>query len=147
VAHLERSAKKDEQAVVYIEQANSRDDLAVALWGSVAGRSLPAGRCLHELCFRLRIGKRKDEAPLSLGMDRRKRVSSARLLDNCGRYRWRRDLPRYLGYLDSQERAEDADPAASANAREWDVIRMGLPRSTSRLISGPLPARPRVAHL
>jgi hypothetical protein len=42
---------------------------------------------------------------------------------------------------------ERADPAASANAREWDVIRMGLLRSTSPLFSGPQRARPRVAHL
>ena len=43
---------------------------------------------------------------------------------------------------------ERADPAASANARERDVIRMGPLRSASPLVQkGSLSARPRVAHL
>ena len=43
---------------------------------------------------------------------------------------------------------ERADPAASANARERDVIRMGLLRSASPVAQkGSLSARPRAAHL
>lgn len=41
-----------------------------------------------------------------------------------------------------------AQPAASANARERDVIRMGLLRSTSPAVQkSSLSARPRAAHL
>jgi len=41
-----------------------------------------------------------------------------------------------------------ADPAASANAREWDVIRMGRVRSTfPEIQTDSLSARPRASHL